>query len=188
MRALVSSPTPPHIELAEVPDPEPERGQALVEVKAFSLNRGEVKRLPSMEPGTVAGWDVAGVVRVAAANGSGPARRPGGRARAPTRRLGRARGGGQSDLLAELPVRVGFEEAATLPVAATTALRALEVGGFVLGKRVLVTGASGGVGRFAIQLAKLGGAHVTASTTHRGARRARRGRGHHRARARGSDV
>ncbi|MDQ6804380.1 MAG: zinc-binding dehydrogenase, partial [Actinomycetota bacterium] len=49
-----------------------------------------------------------------------------------------------------------------LPVAGVTALRALEVGGFVLGKRVLVTGASGGVGRFAIQLARLAGAHVTA--------------------------
>ena len=47
-------------------------------------------------------------------------------------------------------------------MAGLTALRALEIGGFVLGKRVLVTGASGGVGRFAIQLAKLAGAHVTA--------------------------
>ena len=55
-----------------------------------------------------------------------------------------------------------FEQAATLPVAGLTALRALELGGFVLGKRVAVTGASGGVGRFAIQLAKLAGAHVTA--------------------------
>ena len=55
-----------------------------------------------------------------------------------------------------------FEQAATLPVAGLTALRALELGGFVLGKRVAVTGASGGVGRFAIQLAKVAGAHVTA--------------------------
>jgi NADPH:quinone reductase len=47
-------------------------------------------------------------------------------------------------------------------VAGLTALRSLELGGFVVGKRVLVTGASGGVGRFAIQLAKLAGAHVTA--------------------------
>ena len=54
------------------------------------------------------------------------------------------------------PTSVSFEQAAALPVAGLTALRALEVGGFVLGKRVLVTGASGGVGRFAIQLAKLG--------------------------------
>jgi NADPH:quinone reductase-like Zn-dependent oxidoreductase len=64
--------------------------------------------------------------------------------------------------LAELPEGVSFEQAATLPVAGVTALRALELGGFVLGERVLITGASGGVGRLAIQLAKLGGAHVTA--------------------------
>ena len=57
---------------------------------------------------------------------------------------------------------MSFEQAATLPVAGLTALRSLENGGFVVGKRVLVTGASGGVGRFAIQLAKLAGAHVTA--------------------------
>ena len=60
------------------------------------------------------------------------------------------------------PTDVSFEQAAALPVAGLTALRALEVGGFLLGKPVLVTGASGGVGRFAIQLAKLAGAHVTA--------------------------
>jgi NADPH2:quinone reductase len=162
MRALVASSTPPHVELAEVPDPQPERHQALVEVKAFSLNRGEVKRLPSMAPGTVAGWDVAGVVRAAAADGSGP--EPGARA------VGLVHPHGawaelaavSTDVLAELPDHVSFEEAATLPVAGVTALRALEVGGFVLGKRVLVTGASGGVGRFVIQLAKLAGAHVTA--------------------------
>ena len=67
-----------------------------------------------------------------------------------------------TEQLAELPDGVSFEAAATLPVAGLTALRSFEVGGFVLGKRVLVTGASGGVGRFAIQLAKLAGAHVTA--------------------------
>ena len=64
--------------------------------------------------------------------------------------------------LAELPEAVSFEQASTLPVAGLTALRSLELGGFIVGKRVLVTGASGGVGRFAIQLAKLAGAHVTA--------------------------
>ena len=61
-----------------------------------------------------------------------------------------------------MPEGISFAQAATLPVAGLTALRAIERGGFVLDKRVLVTGASGGVGRFAIQLAKLGGAHVTA--------------------------
>ncbi|MGB8874989.1 MAG: zinc-binding dehydrogenase, partial [Solirubrobacteraceae bacterium] len=67
----------------------------------------------------------------------------------------------KTERLAELPESVSFEQAAALPVAGLTALLALEVAGFVLGKRVLVTGASGGVGRFAIQLAKLAGGHVT---------------------------
>ena len=53
-------------------------------------------------------------------------------------------------------------QAATFPTAGLTALRALEVGGLVLGKRVLVTGATGGVGRMAVQLARAGGADVTA--------------------------
>jgi len=160
MRALVASATFPHAEIANVPDPHPERREALVEVKAFSLNRGETKRLASMEPGSVTGWDVAGVVREPAADGSGP---PHG-----ARVVGLVNPGAwaelavaSTDLLAELPDEVSLEQAATLPVAGLTALRALEVGGFVLGKRVLVTGASGGVGRFAIQLAKLAGAHVT---------------------------
>ena len=63
--------------------------------------------------------------------------------------------------IAELPDSVSFEAASTLPVAGLTAVRALEVGGALLGRRVLVTGAAGGVGRFAIQLAHRAGAHVT---------------------------
>ncbi len=55
-----------------------------------------------------------------------------------------------------------FEQAATLPVAGLTALRALDIIGPLLARRALVTGASGGVGRFAVQLAHLAGAHVTA--------------------------
>jgi NADPH:quinone reductase-like Zn-dependent oxidoreductase len=66
-----------------------------------------------------------------------------------------------TDRIAELPDDVSFEAASTLPVAGLTALRALEVGGPLLGRRVLVTGAAGGVGRFAIQLAHRAGAHVT---------------------------
>jgi NADPH:quinone reductase len=64
--------------------------------------------------------------------------------------------------LAPIPRQVPDVQAATLPTAGLTALRALEVGGLVLGKRVLVTGATGGVGRMAVQLASAGGAHVTA--------------------------
>ena len=64
--------------------------------------------------------------------------------------------------MAPIPRQVPDVQAATLPTAGLTALRALEVGGLVLGKRVLVTGAAGGVGRMAVQLARAGGAHVTA--------------------------
>jgi NADPH:quinone reductase-like Zn-dependent oxidoreductase len=161
MRALVSRRSPPYAELAEVPDPHPHHDEALVDVKAFSLNRGEIRRLEALEPGTVTGWDAAGVVRRPAADGSGP--------REGARVVGMVSVGAwaelaaiNTDVLAELPDGVSFEQAAALPVAGVTALRALEVGGFILGKRVLVTGASGGVGRFAVQLAKLAGAHVTA--------------------------
>jgi len=161
MRALVASATPPHAELAEVPDPEPARDQALVDVRAVSLNRGETRRLAQLEPGSLTGWDVAGVVLDAAADGSGPA--------AGSRVVGMMQSGAwaeraavRTEVLAVLPDAVSFEQASTLPVAGLTALRSLEVGGFVVGKELLVTGASGGVGRFAVQLATLAGAHVTA--------------------------
>ena len=66
---------------------------------------------------------------------------------------------------AALPDSVSFTEAAPLPVAGLTALRALRTGGPLLGSRVLVTGASGGVGTFAVQLARIAGAVVTAQVS-----------------------
>jgi NADPH:quinone reductase-like Zn-dependent oxidoreductase len=159
MLALVAA--PPSAEIREVPDPQPQRDEALVEVKAFSLNRGETVRLANMSDGELTGWDVAGVVRRAAADGSGPRER--------SRVVGMMFRGAWAQLanvptrwLAELPDSVSFEDAATLPVAGITALETLDIGGNPLGRRVLVTGASGGVGTFAVQLAKHAGAHVTA--------------------------
>jgi NADPH:quinone reductase-like Zn-dependent oxidoreductase len=159
MRALGSKQSAPFAELAEVPDPEPRPDEALVEVHAISLNRGETRRLEQLDPGSVTGWDLAGTVRRSAKDGGPPEG---------ARVVGLKNTGAWAELaavklehLAELPEGISFEQAAALPVAGLTALRALEISGFVLGKRGLVTGASGGVGRFAIQLAKLGGAHVT---------------------------
>ncbi len=148
------------VELRDVAEPEPAPDEALVEVHAFSLNRGELALLAGRPEGWRPGQDVAGVVVQAATDGSGP--RKGTRVVALVDGAGWAqRVAAPTARMAALSDNVGFASAATLPVAGLTALRTLRQGGFLLGQRVLITGAAGGVGRFAVQLAALAGAEVT---------------------------
>ena len=162
MLALVAAPSnPARVELRAVPEPAPGPSEALLDVHAVSLNRGEVNRAYQAKDGWRPGWDVAGVVLRPAADGSGP--------REGARVVGLLQSGGWCERvavpttqLAEIPDGLDFGAASTLPVAGLTALRALHMGGRLLGKRVLITGGAGGVGRIAIQLARRGGAHVTA--------------------------
>lgn len=149
--------------IREVELPALASSEALVRVSSISLNLGEVRRALTMaEAGWRPGWDIAGTVEKAAADGSGP--------KAGARVVGLVPFGGWADLvpvptiaLAELPASVSFAQASTLPVAGLTALYALKQGGFLLGKSVLVTGASGGVGHLGCQLARQAGARVIAS-------------------------
>lgn len=159
---VVDRSAPGGLTLRAVPEPTPLASEALVRVRATSLNLGEIRRARAAKDGWRPGWDLAGVVERAAADGSGP---PAG-----ARVVGMLPDGGAwAELvavptanLAVLPDGVSFEQAATLPVAGLTALYTLEKRGSLLGRRVLVAGASGGVGIFAVQLARLGGAHATA--------------------------
>lgn len=67
----------------------------------------------------------------------------------------------REDRLAPKPSALTFAQAAAVPISATTALQALRLGRVAAGARVLVIGASGGVGTYAVQLAKAHGAQVT---------------------------
>src|SRR6059058_6131619 len=139
---------------------DPDRDEVSVRVAAISLNRGETRRaLQVAEPGWRPGWDFAGVVETEAADGSSP--------KSGTRVVGMLPSGAwaervncRSHAVAALPDAVSDAEAATLPVAGLTALHALRQGGLLLGRKVLVDGASGGVGHLACQLAAAAGAIV----------------------------
>ncbi|MFD1986136.1 zinc-binding dehydrogenase [Mesorhizobium newzealandense] len=162
MLALVISPdSPTGLKLAELDEPQPTSNEALISVHATSLNRGELRLLAIRPNGWIPGQDIVGIVERAAVDGSGPA--VGARVVALVDQAGWAeRVAVPTDRLAVLPDDVSFVSAATLPVAGTTALRTLRLGGDLAGQQVLITGASGAVGRFQIQIAREQGASVTA--------------------------
>ncbi|MFF5138976.1 zinc-binding dehydrogenase [Streptomyces sp. NPDC013157] len=166
MRGFVTDPTAPGgLRLTDgLPEPDPAPHEAVVEVRAFSLNHDEANLVRRRPHGWRPGQDTAGVVVRAAADGTGP--------HVGERVVAYMDWEGWCERIpiaghrtAVLPDEVSFEQAATLPVAGLTALRALRAGGALLGRDVLVTGASGGVGQFAVQLAVASGARVTAHVT-----------------------
>lgn len=171
IKQLLASGDDALVSFAEVDEPRPAPDEVLVAVEAFSVNRGEILLLASGrdEP---PGKDVAGRVVRAATDGSGPAEG--------TRVVAHLASGGWAERaavptgrLAVLPDRVPFDVAAALPLAGLTALRLIgAAGGRLAGGRVLLTGASGGVGHYFVELAAAIGARITAvsATPERGER------------------
>ena len=164
---------PDVLRLADTGLPETGADDVLVRVRAAALNpadwhilRGDplVARLMGVgltrPKARVAGIDAAGVVEAAGVNVRG--------LRTGDEVLGFCRGAfaeyacAAADLVVPKPASLTFEQAAAVPVAATTALRGIrEVGEVTAGQRVLVIGASGGVGTYAVQIAAALGAEVT---------------------------
>jgi len=165
--------SPDVLQFKEVERPTPKDNQVLVRVQAASANpldwhlmRGEpfIARLVGtglLKPkSSRVGADVAG--RVEAVGKDVTQFKPGDEV------FGTCNGSfaeyacAREDRLALKPANVSFEEAAAIPVAATTALQGLRDKGQIQpGQKVLVNGASGGVGTFAVQIAKLYGTEVT---------------------------
>ncbi len=171
MRAIVYRPgAPQDLAFAEAPDPKPAPSEALIRVAATSVNFADVAFLRDRGvPGRIPGFDASGVVLAAAGDGSGP---PVG-----SRVVTFGWSGGWAERRAVdtaetaiVPDGVDVAPAAAIPVAGVTALRALRGLGSLVGRRVLITGASGGVGRYAVQLAARAGAHVVASVGRPGRR------------------
>src|SRR5499425_559674 len=72
LAVVVDPDAPGRLVIRAVPEPVPDRGEAIVRVRALSLNRGEVRRSTMAAAGWRPGWDLAGVVERGAADGSGP--------------------------------------------------------------------------------------------------------------------
>jgi NADPH:quinone reductase-like Zn-dependent oxidoreductase len=173
MKAIVRTKygSPDVLQLKEIEKPTPKDNEILVKIHAASVNkadlyllRGSLLRLMGgglLKPKRkILGTDIAG--RVEAVGRNVKQFRPGDEV------FGGGRGGfaeyvcAREDLLALKPTNMTFEESAAVPMAAITALQGLRKGHVQPGQKVLINGASGGVGTFAVQIAKSFGAEVTA--------------------------
>ena len=177
------------LKMREVATPEPSEVEVLVKLFASSVNplddfaiRGPLFFVPKLgrllkPTHKIAGADYAGIIESA---GRDIKRFRPGDAVFGASFMGKGQGGfaeyvcAREDALAPKPTNLSFEQAAAVPVAAITALQGLRDHGQVQpGQNVLIDGASGGVGTFAIQIAKSLGAHVTAVCSTRNMDRAR---------------
>jgi NADPH:quinone reductase-like Zn-dependent oxidoreductase len=180
MRAIVQdgSGSADVLHLQEIERPTIEDGRVLVRVRAASVNAldwhnvhggwliGVIGKLMRQKDFPIRGVDVSGEVEAVGANVT--------RLRPGDQVFGTARGtfaeyaSGLERNLVTKPARLTFAQAAALGVAGVTALQGLrDKGRLKPGERVLVYGAGGGVGTFAVQIAKALGAHVTAVTSTR---------------------
>jgi NADPH:quinone reductase-like Zn-dependent oxidoreductase len=170
MKAVLLSETggPEVLRVQEVPQPQPRDGEVLIAVRAASVNPLDWKvrsgRRPRELP-VILGNDVSGTVELSRADGYAEGEDV----------FGFARSGGYAEfavspaqVIAEKPAGVSHEQAAAIPVAGLTAWQALfDHGGLQRGQRLLVAGAAGGVGHFAVQLGRHAGAHVIGTGSER---------------------
>ncbi|SEI53130.1 NADPH:quinone reductase [Dyadobacter sp. SG02] len=178
MRAIILKEVgaPENLVLADVPVPEIAPNEVLIKVKAISINPVDayvrrtqaaldyVYRYQGTEPHIILGWDVAGIVTEAGSEVP--------RFKAGDEVFGNFKFVGQANAYAEYvaapetevvlkPAHVSFEHAAAATMAAMTAWQSLvNVGKIQKGDKVIIHGASGGVGHYAVQLAKHFGAYV----------------------------
>jgi len=163
MRAVLLSETggPEVLRIEELPTPEPADGEVLIRVRAASINPIDWKQrrgLSQKELPAVLGNDISGTIERSRADGFAEGEDV----------FGFAPGGGYAEFavappaaIAKKPAGVSHDEAAGIPVSGLTAWQALfDRGGLQSGQTLLVAGAAGGVGHFAVQFGKHAGARV----------------------------
>lgn len=171
-------------ELGDVPKPTPGPKEVLIQVHAAGLNpidyktsEGTMRVIYQYRLPTVAGNELSGVVAATGAEVTSLAESDRVFARVDKRRLGAFAEFAvvQESLVAKMPTSIDFTTAAAVPLAGLTALQALRDELRVrAGQKIFVSGGSGGVGTFAIQLGKWLGAHIATTASARGANMVRK--------------